>query len=46
MNDVSIHVSYVFGSNKILNKIEKIGNTEELGSKRGQVEGPTENREA
>ena len=44
MNEVSIHGSYIFGINKI-HKIDiEDRDTEELGSKRGQIEGPTKNQ--
>ena len=40
MNEISIHVSYIFGNKQQMLELEKIGNTEELGSKKGQIEGP------
>ena len=46
MNKISNHVSYIFGNKQQIRELEKIGNTEELGSKRGQIEGPKNTREA
>ena len=46
MNEVSIHVSYRFGRNKIKKYRDlEDRNTEELGSKKGQIEGPTKRLE-
>ena len=45
MNEVSIHVSYIFGTNKIQKRDLEDRDTEELGSKRGQIEGPTKRPE-
>ena len=40
MNEVSIHVSYIFGNKKKLLLRKTYQKAEELGSKRGQIEGP------
>ena len=39
MNEVSVHVSYIFGRNKIVKRERKIGSKSE--KKIGQVKGPT-----
>ena len=39
MNEISIHVSYIFGSNQNLYIEENTEETEELGSKEGQIVG-------
>ena len=46
MNEVSIHVSYIFGNKQNLLLRKTYQKAEELGSKRGQIEGPTKTREA
>ena len=44
MNEVSIHGSYIYlAENKIKDR-KKWEKTEELGSKRGQIEGPTKDQ--
>ena len=45
MNEVSIHVSYIFGTNKIQKRDLEDRNTEELRSMRGQTEGLTKRPE-
>ena len=44
MNEVSIHGSYIFGSKQNLKDRKTWEKTEELGSKRGQIEGPTKDQ--
>ena len=39
MNEISIHVSYIFGSKQNLDIEENTEETEELGSKEGQIIG-------
>ena len=49
MNEVSIHVSYIFGNKQnsiYIDRRKTYQKTEELGSKRGQIKGPTKTREA
>ena len=46
MNEISSHVSYIFGNKQNLLLRKKYQKTKELGSKRGQIEGPTKTREA
>ena len=46
MNEVSIHVSYIFGNKQHLLLRETYQKAEKLGSKGGQIEGPTKTREA
>ena len=44
MNEISIHVSYIFGSKQNLDIEENIEETEELGSKEGQIVGLTKDQ--
>ena len=46
MNEVSIHISHIFGNKQNLLLRKTYQKTEELGYKRGQIEGPTKTREA
>ena len=45
MNEVSIHASYIFGNKQKSLWRKTYQKAEELGSKRGQIEGPTKTRE-
>ena len=45
MNEISIHVSYIFGNKQNLSVRKTYQKTEELGSKRGQIEDPKKTRE-
>ena len=40
MNEISIHVSYIFGNKQNSYEKKTYQKTEELGSKRGQIVGP------